>query len=213
MTKPADQPVIAARKWELNQDSFEALLRTLHSDPAQAGREYERLRRRLIQFFIIHGVPGCEAATDEALNRLAKRIGEGQEIKNIEQYTAGIGRMLVLEERQRARRELESVRELRLPPPQVGGSNEMLEALEACLTEVPEAGQRLLQRYYSQECRARAAEREKMAIEMGISVNSLRNRALRLREKLQLCVQKRIGNLPGRDVRSCGITHIQSEKL
>lgn len=212
MTNSSQQPALAARKWELDEASFQALLGALHANPADAGREYERLRRRLIQFFSIHGVLRPEEATDEAFNRLAKRIGEGQAIQNIEQYTAGIGRMLVLEERQRARRELESLRQLRLPSPQAAETDEMLKALEDCLSEVPEAGQRLLQRYYSASSRMQVLERERLAAEIGISLNSLRNRALRLRERLQLCVEKRMRNLLPRDVPHSSITYIESDK-
>jgi DNA-directed RNA polymerase specialized sigma24 family protein len=57
----------------------------------------------------------------------------------------------------------------------------MFDAVERCLSTLPESSRDLIARYY---CGERAA----LAGELGISLNTLRNRALRIREKLYECV-------------------------
>src|SRR6185295_11350375 len=63
-------------KWELNQESFEALLRWLHSDREQAGKRYEQIRGRLIKIFGSRGCAEPDVLADEAINRVAKRVEE-----------------------------------------------------------------------------------------------------------------------------------------
>jgi hypothetical protein len=43
--------------------------------------------------------------------------------------------------------------------------------------------------YYAGEKRARIERRQRLAAQLGIEINALRNRALRLREKLETCVE------------------------
>ena len=151
------------------------------------------MRRRLIQFFNFHAAIIPEDLADEAFNRLAKKIRNGETIQKIPQYLAGIARMLLLEERHRTRREtqfIESALHVFHPDQE---NNQMLDALEACLEQISSSNRKLLDRYYTAESRNRILNRQKMAEELGISLNSLRNRALRLREKLEHCVRARVG--------------------
>ena len=53
----------------------------------------------------------------------------------------------------------------------------MFGSIERCLAALPESSRELIERYYT-------GERAALARELGISLNTLRNRALRIREKL-----------------------------
>jgi DNA-directed RNA polymerase specialized sigma24 family protein len=179
--------------WKLDQASFDALLSSFHSDPEMASREYERLRRRLIRFFALHRVSRPEDLADVAFNRLARKIAQGESICNVSQYVAGIARILLLEDRAEARRETRVLRlhaaAANLPEPEP----EALVCLEACLDEMSPDGRNLLLRYYSAESRTHIEVRQKIAEQMGLKMNALRNRALRLREQLEDCVLRRLG--------------------
>ena len=65
----------------LTTDTFTRLLNSLDEDRERAGEKYEELRRTLIRFFEWRGAPFPEEHADEALNRVARRLGEGVEIK------------------------------------------------------------------------------------------------------------------------------------
>ncbi len=52
----------------------------LDPDREQAAEKYEELRQMLITFFEFRGLPFPEEKADEVINRMARRISEGQEI-------------------------------------------------------------------------------------------------------------------------------------
>ncbi len=196
-------------RWQLDEAAFRGLLRALHADPAQAAREYERLRVRLGRYFGLHGLPHPLDAVDEAFNRLAKRLSEGEAVRNVEAYLAGIARLVMLEQRQRLARERQMLLRLVSSPEQGEDDDRMLTALESCLGELPEESRVLLSRYYVARGTERIRARERIARELGMSVNSLRNRMLRLRQRLERAVRARLGE-DARD-RPCGDDTLDEE--
>jgi len=180
------------KPWIIDAASFEGLLAALSPDRAMASAEYERLRRRLIRFFSIQQAQSPEDLADTAFNRIARRIAEGEEIRSAIQYLSGIARMLLLEDRYKRRQEENALRTLANTRDVVNPDDELPDALDACLGSLASGSRELLQRYYSAEGRRRIALRQKMADEMGMELNALRNRVLRLRDKLEECIQRRM---------------------
>lgn len=184
----------AERKpWALDAGSFDSLLTALHGDRATAAAEYERMRLRLIRFFSIQQARSPEDLTDTAFNRIARRISEGEEIRDAKQYLSGVARMLLLEDRYQRRQEEHALRMVANAGNDSRSDQELPATLESCLEELPPQSRELLRRYYSAEGRARIAARQKMADEMGMELNALRNRVLRLRERLADCIRRRVG--------------------
>ena len=70
----------------LTSEAFTKLLARLDPDRERAGEKYEDLRRTLIKFFEWRGAPFPEEQTDETFNRVARKLDEGIEIKNIGGY-------------------------------------------------------------------------------------------------------------------------------
>jgi hypothetical protein len=69
---------------ELTPEAFTKLIAILGSDPETASEKYEQLSGRLLKFFECHGSFISDELADETLNRLARKIGEGEEIeKNV----------------------------------------------------------------------------------------------------------------------------------
>jgi DNA-directed RNA polymerase specialized sigma24 family protein len=199
---PASNP--EKKPWGLDAAAFEGLLRALNADPATASGEYERMRQRLIRFFSIQQTRAPEDLADEAFNRIARRIAEGEQIRNAQQYLSGVARVLLLEERYKKHREDQAMRMVANAASGAGlggeKDDELPRALEACLATLPPKSRELLQNYYSAEGRARIIARQRMADEMGMELNALRNRALRLRDRLEECIQRRMGWKKGRDI-------------
>jgi hypothetical protein len=48
----------------------------------------------------------------------------------------------------------------------------------------------MIKHYYTADKRAKIDLRQQLAVEFGVSLNTLRVRALRIREKLQACVEQ-----------------------
>src|SRR4051794_14746637 len=85
------------QKWTLTQEAFDRLLDTLGTDPDTAGTRYLEIRRNLVRLFEWRGCPTPDEYADEALNRCARKIGEGEEIRDVATYCIGVARMLVRE--------------------------------------------------------------------------------------------------------------------
>jgi hypothetical protein len=194
---PADQnatekppsPAVSA------SEAFHVLLERLAGTGAGA-LGYERLRRRLVAFFRFRFAAQAEALADQALDRLARRLSDGTAVDSLENYVLGIARLLVLEEENRQRKErlgaVEVMRDLELHRWD-GEADAAIPALRACLASLGEEGASFILGYYAaDDGAARIERRQRMAAASGMTLNALRNRALRLRLSLEKCVRGRL---------------------
>src|SRR5206468_187108 len=67
--------------WELTKAAFDDLLECLSPDREQAAAAYEEIRRKLITFFEFRGCLSSQDQADETINRVARRIQEGEIIQ------------------------------------------------------------------------------------------------------------------------------------
>src|SRR5262245_20762699 len=92
-------------KWSLDSNAFERLLSALGSDREAASREYEAVRRRLIHFFDWRGAQSPDVLADQALDRLARKLEEGEAVVSIDAYVRAIARFVLQEWVRRSMRE------------------------------------------------------------------------------------------------------------
>src|SRR5215475_7737610 len=78
------------QKWTLTQEAFDKLLDSLGGDREQAGQKYLEIRNNLTRFFEWRGCSFPEDHADETINRIAKRVDEGEEILNPAGYAMGV---------------------------------------------------------------------------------------------------------------------------
>ena len=172
--------------WQLTTESFALLLQALDPDAESAASKYEILRHRLIVFFDVRGVGTAEDLADEVLDRVCRRLEEGEPIRAVTQYCYGVASR-VLREQWRDRRK----QPLALEPgaaAEDGDGDEKErrdQCLTACLEQLGPKLRDLMLRYYAGAGRARSADRNRLAAELGISLTALRVRMHRLREQLQ----------------------------
>lgn len=186
-------PVSARRtKWTLTQEAFDRLLASLGSDPESAGEQYLEIRSNLVRFFEWRGCPFPEDHADETLNRVARRMVEGEKILNPLGYCLGIARLLLLEIYKERVREEQALRELPvsvITSDSPDESEARLNCLRKCLQELSSENQELILQYYNGEKRAKIDSRRRLAARLGVPINTLRMRALRIRENLQRAVE------------------------
>ena len=175
-------------KWSLSREAFDRLLAALDSDRTAAGEEYERLRHTLVHYFSWQQQRDPEALADEVLNRIARKIEAGAQIENYRQYAFGIARLLLLENRRAEIRERVALETNRSVPSSNGERPEI--CLEQCLELLSIENRNLILAYYQGEKRGRIEARTALAERLGIDLNALRNRALRLRLKLEQCMSR-----------------------
>lgn len=178
---------------------FHILLGRLAGSDAGA-LAYERLRMRLVAFFRIRFPAQAEALADQCLDRLARRLADGTPVDSPERYALGIARLLVLEEDSRQRKEqrvaLEATRELELSRPDEE-PDPAVPALRACLDSLHTETARFILEYYAADDGAgRVERRQRLAENSGVTLNALRNRALRIRSALEKCVRSRLQREP-----------------
>lgn len=178
----------------LTSETFTKLLASLDADRERAGEKYEDLRRTLVRFFEWRSAPFPEEHADEALNRLAKKLGEGVEVRNIGGYCYEVARLVFLEVvkgHDSKRAPLDSVEF------EVGVSDNIdettekelrLACLDDCLRALPSASADLILEYYRYGKRAQIDQRKALAKRFSLRRDALANRAQRLRDKLEQCV-------------------------
>ena len=183
----------ARQRWSLTQEAFDGLLAALDPDRDTAADRYLDIRHNLVRLFEWRGCPTPDEYADETINRCAKKIGEGEEIRDLACYSIGVARMLILEiGRDRARKtiSLDEAPERRILPAEPQEANEVrVECLRGCLGQLSPENRDLILRYYRGEKGEKIKNRKGLTQLFGIPSNVLRMRALRVREKLQLCVQ------------------------
>jgi DNA-directed RNA polymerase specialized sigma24 family protein len=176
--------------WQLSRLGFDRFLRALDADETVAAERYEHLRARLVRFFEWRGAPGPESQADETLNRVTRKLEQGEDIKDAGAYCYGIARLVLLEALKRRAKEEAAAREYhRLAPAGIDDELDLrVRCLRRCLDALPPAQRDLVRAYYRGSGGERIDARRRLADTLGIGLNALRIRAFRLSEKLQQCV-------------------------
>lgn len=186
----------------MDEETFNKLLSILDADREQAAIKYENIRQKLITFFRCRNCHSPEDCADTTFKRVAKKISEGIEIYTSDPYSyfCGVARKILLEYRQEQSKlfslsdNLSSIEHLSYYQPinQLGeeqlSSEQQIQCLEQCLKSFPMQSRRLIVQYYQGETSLKIKNRNKLAQQLGISINSLRIQALRIRQKLRKCV-------------------------
>ena len=174
------------------------------ADLQQAAKEYELIRCRLMKFFECKNCTTASDLTDETINRVARRISEGEDIPRhqLKGYFYGVAGNVLKEHRNRSDKitysidvldpfhhpvedPLETIR-LRSEKTLL---EQLLECLESCVKKLPETEQKMILVYYEGEYGVKIENRKKVAQIFGLNINNLRIRVYRIREKLEKCVQ------------------------
>ena len=177
-------------KWSLTPEAFEKLLNALSADREEAGVQYEIMRRKLTRFFEWRKVESADDHTDETINRVARRIEEGEVVENLNSYLYGVARMVHLEALKQ--QELVSIDDapqtLQERAPEPTESEPRVVCFDHCLDSLPPESRRLIVDYYQEERRAKIELRQELADSLQIPLNALRIRAHRIRMRLEQCI-------------------------
>lgn len=178
-------------------EALAALLQRLQRE-GEPGAAYEALRRRLLRFFRLRAPAQAEELADVALDRLARRLGEGVEVAQVASYVLGIARLVALEARAKQRRYAYAEDGDDWPADDEASAQDRAQAerdaaaLSACLEHAGAQARELILDYYGADGGERIRARQRLANRLGVSLNALRNRALRLRERLEACLRERL---------------------
>lgn len=175
----------------LTQEQFDRLLDALDPERGAAGEAYQRLRASLVKYLRWEGCLRADDWADEVLNRVAQRLAAGEVVTRVAAYASGVARLVVKEALRAQAREHSGVMEIPAPRADEAADESVYEWLEECLSRLEPDQRELILEYYQGSASDRIRNRQRLAGQLGISLNSLRNRALRLRERLEACLRER----------------------
>lgn len=192
------------RHGTLTREVFDKLLATLDSNREVAAEKYERIRRRLVNFYEYRGCSAPDEYADVTINCAAKKLNEGSEIYSSDplSFFIGIARNIVQEYWEQAPRRATSLEDLSdgghpwedpfqsmQREEDLDRSEMELHCLERCLEDITHQNRDLIISYYVGEKSQKISNRKRLATELDIAPANLRLRAFRLREKLESCVK------------------------
>lgn len=178
------------KQWALSQSSFDQFLAVLDTNRELAGHKYETLRKRIVKFFEWRACQFPDDLADETLDRVMRKVALGVEVDDPVNYAYGVARLVYLEAWKQQVKERAVV--VNMPTMTVVESDDediRFTCLERCLKELPDTSREMILSYYRDDKQAKIDHRKTIAEKFNLSLNALRIKTLRLRTKLEQCVQ------------------------
>lgn len=172
----------------LEPADFDRLLIWLDPNPDRAGQLYESIRWRLIAILASRGCHIPDELADEIIDRVARRV------KDIAATYTGDKTSYFLGVMNNVHHEY-----LRRPavPKLVVATDDEIEVreqtylcLDRCLEKLSPHAREIIQQYYAADKQAKISLRKRIAARFGLTSSNLRLRALRIRAKLQTCIEQ-----------------------
>jgi DNA-directed RNA polymerase specialized sigma24 family protein len=185
---PHSKVMSPAKKLQtLKQEDFDRLLTWLDPDPERAGILYERIRWRLIAILASRGCAVAEELADDIIDRVARRVVDIQPTYVGDKAIYFLGVMNNVHHEYLRRPAMPRLVEI---VDDVDEKETTHLCLDKCLDKLSPHSRQMIEQYYAENKKAKIALRQRIAAEFGISLNTLRLRALRIREKLQACIEQ-----------------------
>jgi DNA-directed RNA polymerase specialized sigma24 family protein len=187
------------------ESPFHLLLALLDPDRDAAAGKYELLRQRLVKCIVWKGCSESEsdALADTVLDRVAAKVAQGESVQNVNAYACQVMRFVWLEHIRR-RRELVTddgeMPEVAIEPDidVLKDPDLRLRCLRKCMAEVvPEERDRILiVGYYDTGAGEKNKDKRRtLADQLGMTLNTMKVRACRIRERLERCINECVERL------------------
>jgi RNA polymerase sigma factor (sigma-70 family) len=174
------------------EDALERFFARLHSDRNLAGEMYEAIRRPLITFFRHSGLGEAEDLVDETIDRVARKLDE---VKDLMPFVRGVARHVASEAHRKQKHvPLDSISE----PQRREDASELHDldlerrtnCLDQCLQQLRVQDRRLILEYYQYQGAEKIRNKQRLAAELQMTLDTLGVRAFRTRKQLRGCVSQ-----------------------
>lgn len=172
------------------------MLARLDENEAVAAGKYEELRLKIVKFFVWQR--GCaeaeaDALADETLDRVSLKLARQIEINNVNAYALEVARFVWLEFLRKKKEDAygDDLPEIAVAPEIPEEPSARLQCLRKCLAEISksEADKHLIVGYYgAADGEKNKIQRRSLADKFGLTMNALKVKACRLRERLERCI-------------------------
>jgi RNA polymerase sigma factor (sigma-70 family) len=183
-----------ARDSLIPPESFDEILAWLNPDRDVAAEMYVQLRQDLAKLFMWGRCTDPEGMTDQTFDRVAKKVHEVRQSYQGDPrlYFRAVANNLIKENFKRIKTQV-SLDDVELPAEQTIETAEetadIEECLQSCLRKLDNEKRKLILAYYAKEKQAKIDYRHELAQRFGISVETLRVRAFRIRASIEGCIE------------------------
>lgn len=183
-----------ARTSVIPPESFDEILAWLNPDRDVAAKMYVQLRHDLAKLFMWGRCADPEGMTDEAFDRVAKKVHEVRLSYQGDPrlYFRAVANNLIKENFKKIKTQV-SLDDIDLPEQQTIEAAEdtadIQDCLQWCLRKLDNDKRKLILAYYAKEKQAKIDYRHELAQRFGISVETLRVRVFRIRASIAECIE------------------------
>ena len=185
-----------ARDSSIPPESFDEILAWLNPDRELAALIYVQLREDLTKLFIWNHSPDPEGSTDEVFDRVAKKVHQLRQtyVGDPKLYFYGVARNIIKElpKKIRSQTSLQGTEPASDPRRETEQETAAMreDCLRSCLQKISQDKRDLILGYYAMDKQAKIEHHKEMAERLGISVETLRVKAYRIRGKLEQCIER-----------------------
>ncbi|MEN3328172.1 MAG: hypothetical protein V7638_2979 [Acidobacteriota bacterium] len=190
-----------ARHSAIPPESFDEILAWLNPDRDVAGTIYVQLRQDLTKIFTWNRCPDPDGLTDDVFDRVAKKVHDVRQtyVGDPKLYFYGVARNLIKEipKKIKAQTSLQGTEPASDPRRETEQetANMREDCLRSCLQKLSKEKRELIVAYYARDKQAKIDHRTEMARRLGISVETLRVKAFRIRGTLEQCLERCIDRM------------------
>lgn len=179
--------------WTLTPEALNKLLDCLSTDRDDAGKEYVALRNKLTRFFERRRCNSADTLVDEVIDRVTRKIDEGEQVDNVINYAYRFAYYVYLEnikEPEPVETDWDHIPAPEPEPEPLDEDQKRQVCFDFCLAKLPAENRDLILAYYREEGHAKIELRRKLAAKLRIPINALRIRAHRIRVWLEACIEE-----------------------
>lgn len=147
---------------------------------------------RLIRYFEWRGCVASDELADVCIDRVMKKIGDGEAIQNVNAYSATIAQFVYRESLRSTASRTDSIEEesfVEIAAEETEQEDSRLSCLDRCLDEFSSEDRRLIVNYYDTDERTMIASRRRLAETLAMTMNTLRIKVCRLKARLETCTK------------------------
>jgi len=185
-----------ARDSSIPPESFDEILAWLNPDRDVAGSIYVQVREDLTKIFTWNRCADPEGLTDEVFDRVAKKVHHLKDsyVGDPKLYFYGVARNLIKEVPKKVKMQtsLQGTEPASDPRHELEQETAMMreDCLRSCLQKLRKDKRELILEYYAKDKQAKIDHRTEMAERLGITVETLRVKAYRIRATLEQCIER-----------------------
>ena len=183
-----------SQKSDVPPEGFDDLLAWLNPDRELASAIYVELRNGLIRVFEWNHCADPEGMTDEAFDRVAKKVQEVRQTYEGDPrlYFRAVANNLIKENFKKIKTHV-SLEGVEVPQQQTSRTAEETaeidDCLQSCLRKLTAEKRKLILAYYAKEKQAKIDYRHELAQRLEISLETLRVRVFRIRASIAECIE------------------------